>query len=93
MTLTQSKSKSRTFRRVEKVTPGHKNVRHFIKKKPARATCAVTGEKLQGVPHVLAGKLRNMPKSSKRPERPFGGVLSSKAMRDVMRKKARDSEL
>ena len=90
---TPSKLKSRTFRRVKKVTPGNRNVTHFVKRKPGKAVCAVYGTPLSGVPHEIPTKLKNMPKSSKRPERPFGGILSSKAMREVIKEKARNSNL
>ncbi|MFW6230755.1 MAG: 50S ribosomal protein L34e [Nanoarchaeota archaeon] len=88
-----AKSKSRTFRRVKKVTPGHKNVIHYERRKPSKAVCAKTGEVLHGVARATPSKMQNMPKTMKRPERPYGGVLSSKAMREVMKEKARKSEL
>lgn len=87
-----AKFKSRTFRRVQKVTPGNKNVTHYVKKKPGRAICAKYGTPLAGVPCELPKKMQNMPKSSKRPERPFGGVLSSRAMRELIKEKARKEE-
>ena len=81
--------KSRTLRRVKKVAPGGRNIIHYEKAKPKAATCPVTGEKLKGVPRELPTKMKNMPKTKKRPERPFGGVLSSKASRNVLKNKAR----
>ena len=93
MTTTPSKFKSGTFRKVKKVTPGNKNVIHYVKPKPGRAICAIYGTKLPGVPNEKPNKLKNMPKSSKRPERPYAGVLSSKAMREVIKEKARNSDL
>jgi large subunit ribosomal protein L34e len=87
-----AKFKSRTFRRVKRVTPGNKNVTHYVKKKPGKAVCAKYGTPLAGVPNELPTKMKNMPKSSKRPERPFGGVLSSKAMRELLKEKARKEE-
>ena len=88
-----SKSKSRTFRRVKKVTPGSNNVTHYVKRKPGKAVCAVYGTPLAGVPRESPRKMQNMPKSSKRPERPYAGILSSKAMREVIKEKARNSDL
>lgn len=82
--------KSRTFRRVKKVAPGGRNLLHYEKPKPKAAKCPVTGEKLKGVPREKPTKMQNMPKTKKRPERPFGGVLSSKASRNILKKKARN---
>ncbi len=88
-----SKFKSRTFRKVYKVTPGSNNVVHYNRRKPAKIVCAKYGTPLHGVPSEIPAKMQNMPKSSKRPERPYGGVLSSKAMREIMKEKARKSDL
>lgn len=88
-----AKTKSRTFRRVKRVTPGHNVVIHYVKRKPSKAICPIYGTELHGVPREIPTKMKNMPKSSKRPERPFGGVLSSKALRDVMKQKARETKL
>lgn len=90
--ISPSKFKSRTFRRVKKVTPGNRNIIHFVRRKPGKAVCAVYGTKLHGVASDHPKKMQNMPKSSKRPERPFAGILSSKAMREVMKEKARSMD-
>ncbi len=84
--MPERKLRSRSFRRVKKVTPGGRNVTHYERKKPKPASCPVTGELLKGVPRERPTKMKNMPKTRKRPERPFGGVLSSKASRAVLRK-------
>lgn len=91
--MTERKYRSNSYRKVKKVTPGHRNVTHYSRKKPKLGTCPVTGEKLKGVPRERPVKMRNMAKSSKRPQRPFGGVLSSKASREVLKNKARESPL
>lgn len=73
--------RSRSYRRVKVRTPtGVKT--HYIRKGPSRASCPVTGEKLPGVSS-------KGPKSAKRPSRPFGGMLSSRAMRMYYRTLAR----
>lgn len=91
--MVERKLRSRSLRRVKKTTPGGRNVIHHLKKKPKAPRCAITGEKLKGVPRESPSKMKNMPKTQKRPERPFGGVLSSKASRSVLKKKARSSSL
>ncbi len=89
---TPSRLKSRTFRRVKKVTPGNKDVTHFVKRKPGAPVCAVTGQKLHGIKPATPSGLKKIPKTSRRPDRPYGGVLSSKAMREIIREKARNEE-
>lgn len=86
--MVQHKTKSRTFRRVQRRTvKGSKTV--YTRRKPSAPKCAVTGQKLHGVPRGTPGKLKKLSKSQKRPSRPFGGVLSSKAAREEIKKRAR----
>ena len=87
-----AKTKSRTFRRKQvRTVSGTKTV--YKRRTPKQPVCPVTGEKLSGVPRKTTTELKNMPKTHKRPQRPFGGVLSSKAARDVHKQKARNSKL
>lgn len=84
--------KSKTFRRVSKVTPGHKVVKHFTKRKPSKAKCANCGIVLSGVANERPYKMQNMPKTMKRPERPFGGVLCTKCSRAVIKSEVNNKE-
>lgn len=61
--------------RVKKKTPGKRLVTHYIKRKPSKAECAVCKKELLGVPNLLTYKLRGLPKTQRRPERPYGGYL------------------
>lgn len=88
--MPQGKDKSRSKAKVQRVTPGARTVVHRVQRRPKQAHCAVTGEKLKGVPRAHPSELTNMAKTKKRPERPFGGVLSSKAARRVHIAKARE---
>lgn len=81
--------KSRTMRRVLRRTPGKKVVMHYMLRKPARASCASCGKQLAGVPRARPAVMRNLPKTAKRPERPFGGVLCSACTRKEMIRRAR----
>ncbi|MFT4309987.1 MAG: 50S ribosomal protein L34e [Candidatus Woesearchaeota archaeon] len=90
--MTAPRHKSRTMRRVKRKTPGNRVVTHYKPRKPSRQRCAITGEKLHGVPQERPLGLRKLSKTQKRPERPYGGVLSSKGLREVMKQKARDIE-
>lgn len=71
-------------------TPGGRTVLHYRKRKPKAARCPITGEKLHGVPRDIPSKLGKMSKTQKRPQRPYGGVLSSRAMRELIRRQARE---
>ena len=72
-------------------TPGGKNKIHYRKRKPSKAKCGRCGAVLKGVPRERPFKMQNMPKTKKRPERPYGGVLCSRCMRDTIIKKAREN--
>jgi len=76
--------RSRTLARIYKrVTKGVKLV--YKKRKPKPAHCSNCGVVLIGIPHERPYKMMNMPKSQKRPERMFGGVLCSRcAKREII---------
>lgn len=73
--------KTRSLRRVYKKTPGGKTVLHYKKRKPKKASCGGCGATLPGVPRERPYKMKRLPKTKKRPERPFGGILCSRCMR------------
>ena len=73
----RSRSRRKVFR---KVSGGRTNV-HFKKRKPQAAKCGRCGDALKGIPREMPFRMKNMAKTKKRPERPFGGVLCSKCMR------------
>lgn len=81
--------KSRTLRRVFVKTPGGNTTLHYRKRKPSKAECGKCGAPLAGVPRERPYKMMNMPKTKKRPERPFGGVLCSKCSRLLIKQKSR----
>lgn len=83
------KYRSRSMRHVYVKTPGGRTTIHYKPRNPKTGRCPITGEELKGMPRVSANKRRNMPKTKKRPQRPFGGVLSSKAMRKLVKEEAR----
>ncbi|MBN1157254.1 50S ribosomal protein L34e [Candidatus Woesearchaeota archaeon] len=81
--------KSRTLRRKKVKTPGGRLTTHYLKRKPKKAHCAECGVVLSGVPRERPYIMRNLGKTKKRPERPFGGMLCSKCSRDLIKKQAR----
>ena len=84
--MVRGQYRSRTFRRIKKTTPGAKNKIHYVKRKHAKAQCGVCGRALPGVATGPASKMKNMPKTAKRPQRPFGGVLCTKCSRAKIKK-------
>jgi large subunit ribosomal protein L34e len=83
------RQKSRSLRRVYRKTPGGKVVLHYRKRKPKLARCGSCGAVLKGVAKERPSKIKNMPKTKKRPSRPYGGVLCTKCLRKLMIEKAR----
>ena len=81
--------KSRTFRRVSKKTPGSKVVLHHVPRKPKAAHCSVCGDVLKGMAKERPIKMQNMPKSQKRPTRPFAGVLCSSCLKQKIKQELR----
>ena len=83
------KHKSRTMRRVFTKSPKKGSKLKFKKRKPSKAKCAGCGKLLPGVPRERPYKMKNMPKTAKRPQRPYGGVLCSSCTRKKIVAKAR----
>ncbi|MDO8481257.1 MAG: 50S ribosomal protein L34e [Nanoarchaeota archaeon] len=79
--------RSASWRLIKVKAPGGAIKIHYRKVRPKKAHCPVTGQPLQGVARLRQSQKAN--KTSKRPERPYGGVLSSKAMRSKFKQKAR----
>ena len=87
--MPQSKRKSRTFRRIHLTTPGGKKKIHYKLPKPGRALCGNCHIILPGIVNERPHTMRNLPKTAKRPERPYGGVLCSPCTRRLLIQKAR----
>ena len=85
--------RSRSFRRVSKRLPGGQTTVHYVKRKPKLGKCHITGKLLKGVPRERPHKMEKLGISNKRPSRPYGGVLSSSALRSLIKKKVRDEEI
>lgn len=70
-------------------TPGGRTVVQYRRRRNAPARCAETGKLLIGVPRGNKTDVRRLPRNQRRPDRPYGGMLSSRAMRRKMIEKAR----
>lgn len=68
-------------------TPGGRTVVHFEKRRPKPARCASCGKVLYGTARERAYKMRNTPKTKRRPERPYGGYFCSRCARKKLLKK------
>ena len=86
--MASGKLKSRSVRIVKKRDPT-KTTTHYVRRKPSKAQCAGCGVYLHGVARAASSKISNMPKTKKRPERPYGGVLCSKCSRKTILSKIR----
>ena len=81
--MTKARKRSRSLRRVKVRLPSGKVKIRYEKRKPKQAKCAICGKPLHGVPR----ETRNLAKTKKRPERPYGGYLCSRCMREVIKQK------
>lgn len=70
-------------------SPGGKPSRKKKSDKPSKARCALCAKVLPGVPCRSPAGLAKLAKTEKRPERPFGGVLCSPCLSQVIRDKVR----
>ena len=87
--MVSGKHKSRSMRRVFTRVPGGSVKVKFKKRKPSPAKCGACGKVLHGIPRERPFRMKKMPKTAKRPERPYGGVLCSACSRKEIIKKAR----
>jgi len=74
-------------KKIKKRMPGGKVKIIKRRKKTKAAHCAVCGAPLQGVPRLEPSKLRKLPKSRRRPNRPYGGYLCTRCMRELFKKR------
>lgn len=81
--------RTHSYRKVYRRTPGGRTVIHYEPRKPGIAKCAMCGKPLNGVPRARPVELRNMPKTMKRPERPYGGYLCHKCLMKYLKEAIR----
>jgi large subunit ribosomal protein L34e len=73
--MPSGKLRSRRFIRKNVRLPGKKNVIHYRKRKPSKASCQKCGGLLGGVPTVRDPKRRHLSKSKRRPTRSYAGNI------------------
>ena len=81
--------KSGRLRKISVRTPGSRVAVHYRERKPSKAICGSCKTHLAGVPRELPSVMSNMPKTAKRPERPYGGMLCSACTRLLLKQRAR----
>lgn len=81
--------RSRSLRRLQVKVPGGRTSLHYKKRKPGKAKCGNCGALLKGTLRERPLKMSKLPKTKKRPERPYGGNLCSKCLRSLIIEKAR----
>lgn len=82
MVMVLPKNRSRSFKRIQRRTPKHRNVVHYKRRKKLFSYCAVCKEKLKGVAQQGSA-------SEKRVERIFGGHLCHGCTEKVIRHRVR----
>ncbi len=70
--------------RVAVRTPGGRTVYHYRHKKHSPAKCARCGRPLNATPTAPRSIMAKIPKSQRRPNRPYGGNLCPRCLREVL---------
>jgi large subunit ribosomal protein L34e len=81
-------TRSRANRRVK--TPGGRIVVHRRKNYRVGGVCAISGDKLSLSRRTKPGLRRKASRSRKRPNRPYGGMVSSRTLRRGITRQVRD---
>lgn len=81
--------RSRSMKRVAVRKPSSKSVIEYRRGRAQKPTCP-SGRELPGTARGGKHELGGLTKTQRRPSRPFGGVLSSPALRVVMRERAKE---
>ena len=87
--MVEGRYKSRSYKRKKVRTPGGKLKTAYTRKKPAKAQCGHCGKYLAAVPRAKETEIKKIPKTRRRPERPFGGVLCSPCSRKEIIRRTR----
>jgi large subunit ribosomal protein L34e len=76
--------------KVKRKTPAGKIKIVEKRKKPKIAKCAICKSPLHGIPRKIPSGMRKLALSEKRPNRPYGGYLCSRCMRELLKEKVRE---
>jgi len=76
------KHKSRTYRRKYVRVPSGSAL-HYVKRKPKIAHCSICKKPLHGIPRGRPYQIRKLPKTQRRPERPYPELCSRCARQKI----------
>ncbi len=80
----------RIKKKIKKRTPSGRSIIRKRKRKPSAAKCANCGALLHGMPRLKPSKLKKLPKSKRRPNRPYGGYLCTRCMRELFKSSSKE---
>lgn len=83
----RTRSKKRRILRL----PGGRVGTHYGKEKVTSSRCIRCGRMLSGTSRFTASKIRKLPLSQRRIERPYGNLLCSTCLRDSLKQSVRSS--
>jgi large subunit ribosomal protein L34e len=83
--MVEKSKRTRSTKKVKKRTPGARTVTHYGSKKAGKAQCGLCGKAMAQVKTGSATEMKNTPKSSKAPARPYRGTLCSPCLDDLVR--------
>jgi large subunit ribosomal protein L34e len=81
--------RARSLRKVKIKLPGGASIIHYFRRRPSGAVCANCKKPLHGVPRERDASLKGIPKSRRRPERPYGGNLCPSCAREKVKSRLR----
>ena len=81
--------RSRSFKRVQRKTPGGRTVTHYKHKMHGKHLCAICKNLVHGRPRGRPVEIKRLNKSARSPERPFGGMFCSNCSRHIIILRAR----
>ena len=81
--------RTRTLRRVFVRTPGGRLVIHYEKRRSNPMRCGLCGAEIHGCRVWRPSELARLPKTKKRPERPYGGHLCHSCLEKLLLREIR----
>jgi len=83
--MVERAKRTRSTKKVKVKTPGARTVTHFRGERSGRPTCGLCMCQLSGVMSGTQSAVRNLPKSSKVPARPYAGQLCTNCLDRLVR--------
>jgi len=81
--------RTRKMKKTKMKLPGGRTTTHYKKKKVRKSKCANCRRFLSGIPRLLPTEIRKLPKTHRRPERPYGGYLCHQCLQELTKQAAR----